>query len=157
MLPTVREMALPFPETIIFMQDNYPIHTARVVRQWFQEQRNLELLPWPSNRPNLNPIENVWANIINVWEAAEERTPQQLWRHVQREWEVLRTKQHIIYNHVESVQRRLQCVIDTVITVAGANIDCHQVCCFFFLWVNVSASERERERLLFSGRIKYLN
>lgn len=113
MLPTVRAMALPYPESIIFMQDNCPIHTARVVRRWFEEQRHIELLSWPSNSPDLNPIENVWANIVNVWETGNERNSEQLWQHVEMEWEVMRRKPQMIYNHVESMQRRLQCVIES--------------------------------------------
>ena len=59
MLPSVRQYALPYPERIIFMQDNCPIHKARVVNRWFQEQRDIELLDWPSRSCDLNPIENV--------------------------------------------------------------------------------------------------
>ena len=33
MLPSVRAYALPFPERFIFMQDNSPIHTARIVQR----------------------------------------------------------------------------------------------------------------------------
>lgn len=56
-LPSVRSYALPFPETIIVMQDNCPIHTSRVVTRWFQDQNHLEVLPWPSKACDLNPIE----------------------------------------------------------------------------------------------------
>lgn len=111
MLPSVRSYALPFPETILFMQDNCPVHTARVVKRWFEEQRHVELLPWPSNSPDLNPIENLWANIVNVWESAQERTPRQLLQHMTTEWEVLRRKPALINNHVASVPQRLQSVI----------------------------------------------
>ena len=94
------------------MQDNCPIHKARVVNRWFQEQRDIELLDWPSRSCDLNPIENVWANIVNAWEPAEERTSQQLMHHMRNEWEVLRRTPQVIYNHVASVPERLRCVVE---------------------------------------------
>lgn len=114
MLPSVRAYALPFPERILFMQDNCPVHTGRAVRRWFEEQRRLDLLAWPSNSCDLNPIENIWADIVNVWEPAEERTSQQLMLHMVDEWEVLRRKPQLVYNHIASLPQRLQSVIENV-------------------------------------------
>ncbi len=41
------------------MQDNAPIHTARVVKSWLREE-NIQLLDWPPYSPDLNPMENLW-------------------------------------------------------------------------------------------------
>lgn len=111
LLPSVRAYALPEPENIILVQDRSPIHTSRVVTQWFREHPEIQLVDWPPKGCDVNPIENLWGIMVEEWEVPQ-MTTAAVEAKATEVWESIRRRPDICTKLVDSVRTRLQEVID---------------------------------------------
>ena len=94
----------------LFQQDNARPHAARVTMA-FLANENINVLPWPSKSPDLNPIEHLWDQLDRRVRQRQRvpRTLRELAVALQEEWR--RIPQERIQRLIRSVPRRVQAVI----------------------------------------------
>lgn len=92
----------------IFQHDNDPKHTCRIVKSYISDN-SIDVMDWPSNSPDLNPIENLWAILKRRVEKRAPQTTQNLKDYVCEEWEKI--DPNIIHNLVSSMDKRCNEVI----------------------------------------------
>jgi transposase len=95
----------------ILQQDNAPAHMSRAATEWFNANR-VELLDWPAQSPDLNPIEHLWDYLkrrLSDYEQPPESI-HKLWERVQVEWEKITPD--FCARLVNSMPQRIQAVLD---------------------------------------------
>jgi len=93
-------------KSLVFQQDNASCHTASVVKKWFEEN-NINVMKWPSQSPDLNPIEHLWDHLKRkVREAPYCHDLDELWDQVQDIWNAIDGE--VCLRLVRSMPRRLE-------------------------------------------------
>lgn len=112
-IPSIRATAIPAPNPIRFVHDRSPVHTSRLVRDWFTEHPDIHLIVLPTKGCDINVIENVWAMMLRTWDTQDERTLEAIENHATSEWRNLGLLPHYCQSLVDSVPDRLNTIIDT--------------------------------------------
>lgn len=90
-------------------QDNDPKHTSRLAKEFLRENVP-EVMDWPSNSPDLNPIENLWAIVKGNVEKRMPKNLNELERFMAEEWWAI--PETVVINLVGSMKRRCELIIE---------------------------------------------
>ena len=97
-------------EQVIFQQDNDPKHSSNLVKEYLKDQ-SYQILEWPAQSPDLNPIENMWALLkrrLNQYETAT-KGMNELYERVSEVW-YDQMKPEECQKVIESMPRRIAAV-----------------------------------------------
>lgn len=97
-----------FQQQAIIMQDNASIHTAKATLSLLHN-KNLILMDWPANSPDLNPIENIWSLLKHRVGLHFPQTRAEVEAAIRHEWQQISTAD--IAKCCQSMRQRCQAVI----------------------------------------------
>ena len=95
-----------FPNGFIYVHDRSPIHTANIVRQWFNDHPQITLMNWPPKGADLNPIENIWGLMVRELDPTLVNQ-ETLWLKVVDAWEMLVPRHALWYKLSISMPDRI--------------------------------------------------
>ena len=92
----------------IFMQDNAPVHTSKANLKFLRDS-GVNVLPWPGQSPDLNPIENLWQFLKHKVQGRRFHNCDELFETLQRLWNSI--PQTYIRKLIDSMPGRCRMVI----------------------------------------------
>lgn len=95
--------------TFILQMDNDPKHTSSKAKKYLNE-RNIHLLEWPSQSPDLNPIEHLWAHMKNQLRKMPRCSQKEYEKRILQLWQSIDVE--FVRKLINSMPRRLRAVID---------------------------------------------
>lgn len=74
---------------MVLVMDNDPKHTSKVARTWCDENMKKNMFEWPSQSPDINPIENLFAWLKHKLDRERPRTKEELKKKLLEIWETI--------------------------------------------------------------------
>ena len=109
LLPSAKNFFGEDNHSQILQEDKDPKHTSGKAKKW-KDDNHISTLSWPSQSPDLNPIENVWsvlkANVSNY----KPTSVKDLIRIIKKEWKALDNT--FAENLVVSMKNRISLILD---------------------------------------------
>ena len=94
----------------ILIQDNDPKHTSRLAKSWMEENIPKNRFDWPSQSPDLNPIENIFGWMKHKLQRIEISSINDLKAHLEELWESITPE--FLEPYYRSMKRRCEIVIE---------------------------------------------
>jgi len=94
----------------IFMHDGAPCHRVKIVTD-FLKTKNIKLLKWAGNSPDLNAIENFWTELRNRVVQKHPTSLPSLIKTIKSSW-VLDMPTELCRNLIGSMPRRIRAVLE---------------------------------------------
>lgn len=100
-----------FPDgNYIFQQDGAPCHRSKLIKNHLHAM-GLQVLPWPGNSPDLNPIEGLWNDLKNEVNKVQVTNKEQLVERIQEVWHGNGRLAELAKQYIDSMPRRVAAVI----------------------------------------------
>lgn len=94
----------------IFQQDNDPKHSSKLVKSWLKNS-GISVIAWPSQSPDLNPIENLWHYVETQLGGRKSKDEAALFEALAKAWSTIDKK--YLEKLVESMHDRCKAVIES--------------------------------------------
>lgn len=109
LVPQLQEW-FPGHEEPIFMHDGAPCHKAKSITAFLRE-KGIQVLDWPGNSPDMNPIENVWELLKRAVAKSAITTKRELIEKIIFEWNHNPHIKDTVQSCIESMPRRIKALI----------------------------------------------
>ncbi|PIC37922.1 hypothetical protein B9Z55_010100 [Caenorhabditis nigoni] len=106
MLPHARKV---HRRRYLFQHDNDPKHASIVVKEYIANKR-IPVMKWPSQSPDLNPIEHFWEHCDRMLRDQRAKNAKEKFEQLQDVWSKI--PQEVLDKLLESIPRRCQAVIE---------------------------------------------
>lgn len=105
LVPSARRLC---PDGFIFQHDNDPKHTSGVVSRYLKNKK-INVIQWPAQSPDLNPIENLWAELNRATKDRKPKNEDELFDILKSAWQSLTLE--YVHKLIESMQSRCKAIM----------------------------------------------